>query len=115
MLPSNIIDNVLKFLTKKCDDCRRVNLKLKIVQACDDSLGCCYKDVCHDYCIYYCKNNHPNKSYCKINFNLPSVTIDELYLFTEKIESYGNHIISCNMCNDEVYIKRNFTWESYPK
>jgi len=115
MLSRDIINNILEFIMKPCDDCRRLNLKLISVHACDDWKGCCYKNVCHDYCIYYCSNNHANISKCLTHFCLPPFDRDDEYSFEDELIDYANHTVSCNICQDEVYIRRKFTWESYPR
>jgi hypothetical protein len=115
MLPNSIINTILDFIKKPCDDCGRFNIKLKCVHACDDWKGCCYKKVCYDYCVYYCENNHANINECLTYFCLPPFDIDDEYSFDDELREYSNHSLSCNICNSEVYIRRKFRWESYPR
>lgn len=111
-LPEDIVNNILTFLMAPCDDCKRINL-LVDSHACDDCKGCCYKLVCSDHCEYFCSNNHKITSTCPVYFCDPPYDRDDPYTH-EVHNDYASHSVSCNVCQEKVYIHRHFTWDSYP-
>lgn len=103
----------------KCCDCGRYRVKNKLVEAhmCDDSKGCCFKDVCVDGCLFYCCNQHTLRNQCKITFTDPAPLGDgedhyDKYDYKSHNE-YNSRVVKCTTCGEDIHINRNFCFDLF--
>lgn len=81
-----------------CEDCCRYNDNLVEVHACADYMGCCYKKICKDKCIFRC-------SECYEEF-------EDVENGGKSKDNDGNLYLYCEKCvnKDKYSYDRIITW-----